>query len=43
MVSYAKQYLNILSKGLKVIIMAGEFDMRDGPRSQELWIKEALG
>jgi len=39
MEDYTAKYSYILSKNLPVLIYAGEFDMKDGPNTQEVWMR----
>lgn len=39
MVDYT-DYIKRLSTYMNVLVIAGEYDMRDGPNSQEVWLKK---
>ena len=40
LVSYTPLFSELLAKKMPILVYFGEFDMKDGPRSQHEWIKD---
>lgn len=39
LVDYSYLYQNLINNGLPILVYAGEFDAKDGPIGQAIWMK----